>query len=94
VQGVFNRVRSEVNVTTKEVVMATKSNNPYGCRGKPGGPRGGGDLRVRKAMEGIPASMFEVISDERYWKNVKFLGARYREVSCTKGREYGSNYFG
>ena len=79
-------------MTTKEVVMATNCNNPYGCRGKPGGPIGGADLARRKAQEGISADMFEVVSNERYWRNVRFLGYRYRELTGTVGRQHISTY--
>jgi len=73
--------------------METKScNNPYGRKGRPGGPRGGADLARRKAQEGISGDMYEVVDNERYWKNVRFLGYRYRELTGTVGRQHISTY--
>ena len=105
-QGVFSSPTSEISAVTKEVAMVTKAgkeackadsttrgvNNPYGRKGKPGGPIGGADLARRKAVEGISADMFEVVDNERYWKNVRFLGYRYRELTGTVGRQHISTY--
>ena len=79
-------------MTTKAGRKTCKANNPYGRKGKPGGPVGGADLVRRKAVEGIPASMYEVVDNERYWKNVRFLGYRYRELTGTVGRQHISTY--
>ena len=33
----------------------------------------------QKQKEGMPDSMFAVVDDERYWKNMGYLVARYHE---------------
>ena len=72
--------------------MEREPNNPYGRAGKPEGPRGGGDLRARKAMEGISGSMVEVVNDERYGLNLRFLVAAYREMTGTRAMAFKSWY--
>jgi hypothetical protein len=79
-------------MTTKAGKEVCKANNPYGRRGKPGGPRSGGDLRARKAVEGISEDMYVVVDEDRYWKNVRYLEARYREITRTVGQAFRSMY--